>query len=408
MPIVANTYLTTRKANTIMSAAFFPRAKEWLFPKVCGTYLTTSLDGDPHVIGGSAPQMKRYRGKVSSAGMPSWKFQVPNPLAKNYMEIDRSEIEGDQTRTLLRKADEFGVALADYPEQLWTARLLNGDQVASATDSFNGTTYTVTMDGLPQFSASHQLDGVTSQSNIITGSLPQSTTVLYDSDIALMANYMQRDLMKVVATIKTVKNDKGLPIYPTLDIKKNIVVLLPSTLEVVGRRAFSPGLVGGSPGNNGSTGSSDNIAPMFVSDVLSSGYLDGLPDPEGTTTLAPTYATTYYILVVNDRVKPFYVQNYKPVGENELFPKGYDVDAAIAQGLSEAKQIGLEGTPAKVAAATFASTLVEHNLTAVGANAQKSVVEDESHFISARSRMNIVYGPWFTCWQVTPGSTSGG
>lgn len=408
MPIIANTTLTTRKANTIMSAAFWPRAHEWIFPRVCGAYDTTSLT-ETHVIGGAAPPMKRYRGRVSSTGMPSWSLTIPNPLHKNMIEIDRSEMEGDQTRTLLRKADEIGTIVAEYPEQLWAARLLKGATSGSEDDEFDGTTYQTTMDGLPFFSATHQLDGVTSQSNIISGNLPQSLTVLQAADIAQMANNMQRDLQKIVTAIKTIKNNAGMPIFPTLDIKKNIVIVVPSALEVVAALAFrQSGAIGGSPGSDGSTGSTDTIAPMFVKDVLCSGYLDGFPDPESETALlAPTYPTTYYVLLVNDRVKPFYVQNFKPVGQNDIFPQGYNVNSVIDEGINAATKLGMDGTAANIAAKTFASTLVEHNLDAVGANAHRDVVEGEKHFVSGRSRFNIAYGPWFTAWQIVAGSVSG-
>ncbi len=410
MPIITDTTLTTRKANAIMSGAFLPRAKKWLFPLVSQSYEATNFV-EPHVIGGAAPSLRRFRGTVNSTGIPSWRLYCTTPLYKNKIQLDRSETEHDQTRTLLRKADEIGVAIADFPEQLWAAKLLKGDSASVGSESFEGTTYQTTMDGLAQFSASHQLNGVTSQSNIIQGSLPQTLEILQESDIALMANYMQRDLNKIVKAIKTVKNNQGLPIYPTLDLKENIVVVVPAALEVVAQRAFKSGLIGGSPGSNGSTGSSDSVAPMFVKDVLVSGYLDGgFPDPEVETgaTVSPTYDTQWYVLIVSDRVKPFYFQNYVPPANSDLFPKGFNVDGMIDSALADAKKLGLEGTTARIAATTFASTLVEHNLTAVGANSQESVFDQEKFFVGARSRLGLAYGPWFTSWLVQPGSVSGG
>lgn len=409
MPIVTGTYLTTRKANTVMAAAFGPRAKEWVFPKLCGSYITTSLT-EPHAIGGAAPPLKRWNGSMLSTGLPSWTLEIPNPVHKNILDIRRGEIEGDQTRTLIKKVDEIGVALADYPEQLWAARLLKAGLTASATDTFEGKSYNVTMDGLPFFGTAHQLDGVTSQSNEIQGQLPATVAGIQAQDLATSAQQMQRDLAVVVNKIKTVKNNQNLPIFPTLDTGKSIVCVVPSALEVVARVAFETrGTVGGSGGNSGSSGSTSNeVVPKLVKDVIVSGYLDGLPDPEAQTysALTPAHPTSYYFFVVTDRVKPFYWQLFKPAGPNDLFPEGYNVDNVINGMIKEAETMGLKIT--REQATLFASTIVEHNLGQVGANASRDIVERETFFMSARFRGNVVYGPWFCGWRVDPSGTSGG
>src|SRR6185437_8471234 len=96
MPLLKGTYLTTRKANTVMAAAFAPRPKDWLWPKVCGSYVTTSLT-EPHAIGGAFPALRRWRGSMNSTGIPSWTMEIPNPVHKTILDVDRSELEGDQT-----------------------------------------------------------------------------------------------------------------------------------------------------------------------------------------------------------------------------------------------------------------------------------------------------------------------
>ena len=403
MPIVEGTNLTLRKANVAMASAFFPRAKEWLWPKVCGSYITTSLD-EQHAIGGAAPPLQLYTGTLNSKGIPSWTLNIPNLLYKNLLETRREELEGDQTRSIIRFGDQMGVQLADFPDQLLARRILSGSTTASATESFRGKSYSVTMDGLPQFSSVHQLDGVTNQSNIITGSLPTTFAAVAGQDLAVSANQMQQDLMKVVQKLKTVKDNNGLPIFPTIDVKKNIVIAVPPELEVVASLAFrTAGFIGGS--NGSSTGSTTSIGPMYVKDVFSTGYLSGIPDPESPgSTISPTYATNYYIFVVNDYVRPFYVQLFKPVGNNDLFPAGYKIDQVIDDAIKAGKAIGIDHV--QTAATLFASTVVETNIGAVGSNAQQSVVYDEKFFFSARWRGNLVYGPWFTCWKIDPTGTS--
>ena len=405
MPILEGTNLTLRKANIAMASAFFPRAKEWLFPKICGSYVTTSLD-EQHAIGGAAPPLKLYTGNLGSTGIPSWTLNIPNLLYKNFLEVKRQELEGDQTRTIIRYADQMGVALADFPDQLLARRILTGSSTASATEAFNGKSYTVTMDGLPIFSNVHQLDGVTNQSNIITGNLPTTFAAVAAQDLAVSANQMQRDLLSIVQKIKTVKDNQGMPIFPTINIKKNVIVALPAELEVVGNLAFlQAGTIGGTNGTGGSSGSTTSIAPMYVRDVFTTGYLSGLPDPEAPgTTLTPTYQTQYYVFIVNDYVRPFYTQLFKPVGPNDLFPASYKIDSVIDAALKAAKAVGVDNM--SQAATMFASTIVETNLNAVGSNAQWDTVVNEKHFMSARWRGNIVVGPWFCAWKVDPTGTS--
>lgn len=410
MPIINDTSLTTRKANTVMAGAFMARAKKWLWVKVCASVITTSLIED-YAIGGALPPLVQYNGQMSSTGIPSWKPRIPNPLANNLAEVDRTELVGDQTRTLMRMVDEMGVKLADYPEQLWVSKLLKGGQASSATQQFNGQSLQVTMDGLPVF-GNHMLDGSTTQSNIIIGGLPIDLAGIYAlPDIAAAAIIMQRDLEKIVYKIKTIKDNNNIPIFPTIETRENILILLPSALEVVGALAFrASGVIGGANGSGGTSGSTSTIAPMFVKDVVCSGYLDGgFPDPAPNNAsqvgqiLSPPYPTTYYVLMTHDRVKPFYMQLFKPVTEGDLFPKGYNIDSVINSAIKEGG-----GEVTRAMATYFAGALVEHNFNAWGSNATRDVVTTQKHFASAQWRGNVFCGPWFTLYRVDPVGSSGG
>lgn len=404
MPIVANTQLSAvRKANTVMVNAFFPRAKDWLYPRCCGSYSVTNLV-EPLVVGAAAPQMKKWNGSVNSTGLPSWTMSVTSPVWKNMLNIDRTELEADQTHTLIKKVEEMGIILAELPDQIFIKRLLNGSTAGSQTEVFNGATYTVTFDGQPLFSASHNTGDGTSQSNIIAGTHPATVAGIFAQDVATTVNELQLAVYNVINSIKTVRNNQGMPIFQTLDTKKSVIVVVPPCLEGPAYLAFKAvnSLIGGSP--SGSTGSTTNISPMFVKDVLTTALLAGFPDPEGTGNINPVNPTDFYVLITDDRVKPFYVQYFKPAGKNDLFPQDYDVDAAINAMLADSEKLGLKVT--KDEATLFASTIVEHNLNAQGSQAQRDVVENERFFVSARFRGQVAYGPWFCSWRVKPTGSS--
>jgi hypothetical protein len=407
MPIFEGSSLTTRKVNRAMSLTFFSRAKKWLFPRLTRSYLTTSLD-EPHAIGGAFPPMKIWSGGMPSSGMPSWKLEIPNLIAKALLEIRRNEIEADQSDTLLRYADQAGVVLADLPDQLLFKRIMSGGLTSSVTTSQFGKTYTQTMDGLPMFGTNHQLDGVTSQSNEIQGNLGASTVAgITSQDVGQTAQQLQKDLGLIAQYFQTVKNDKNMPIWPTMDLAESIVLVGPPCLAPAFALAFraAGSIVGGSSG--GSNGSSTSIGPMFVKDAITSGYLAGFNDPESPTNamILPPTQGSYYAFVVNDYVAPFYLQLFKPQG-GDGFPPGYDVKAVVNAAMKEARALGVEYT--REQASLFASTIVEHNLGAVGANAQWETVTEEKFFISPRSRLNAVYGPWITALRIDPAGTSGG
>ena len=402
MPIVQNTTLASvRKANVAMVNAFFPRAKDWLYPRFCGSY-TVSNAVEPLVIGGATPPLKVWNGTVNSTGIPSYTMQVPSLLSKNLVYVDRGELELDQTDTLMKYSQQFGIALADYPDQLWAKRLLAGSAANSQYTTFNGVKYTTTFDGQPYFSTSHTPNNSAglAQSNIIAGTHPASIAGIFGQDIGTTVNELQLAVQNVINNVMTVQNNQGFPIYQTFDAKKSIVVIVPPCLEVAAYLAFKTpsSIVGGLA--SGSTGSTTNVMPMFVKDVVSSGLLAGFPDPEGSAgvLIAPVNPTDFYVAIVDDWVKPFYVQLFKPAGPNDLFPKDWNVDASIESMLNASAQSGLKVS--RDAATLFSSSIVETNIGAVGNSAQQDVVVNERFFFSSRFRGNVAYGPWFTCWRV--------
>lgn len=390
MPLVTNTSLsTTVAANTAMSGAFFPRTKSWIYPSVCGQYTSTRLV-EPHALLGSAPPMALYSGKLKSRRIPSFRMDVPNLLFKNIIEIDQTEYEGDQTRTLLLLSQAIGVRVAEFPDQLFAMRLLNGSAATCMTSSFRGQDYTLTLDGAPMFSANHNdyFSGSV-QSNIIAGELPSGgTAALLEQDWATTATQMQRDLQATINRIKTIKDTAGVQMFPTMETKKSIVLLVPPALEPAAALAFKTA--------SSVINQTTNIAPMFVKDVLSSGYFAGFTNPETGAAIAPVNELDYYVAVVEDWVRPFYVQMFRPINDNELAPPGYSATAEMQRILKK------DSTITVPQATLWASTRVDSTFNKIGDNADQATIQSEAFWVSARFRGNITYGPWFTLYRVKP------
>lgn len=396
MPIVAGTEnANIRAANTVMSRSFFTRAKQWLYPALSGSYVSTSLV-EPHAVIGNVPPLSLYQGQLKARLLQSWKQQVPNLLFKNLLKIKQSQFEGDQTGALVQLSSGMGLTIADFPDRLLATRILTGSLASSATVVFDedGQTYNLTLDGEPFFSENHNTWSANVQSNIIQGTLPATNALLTADDYATNANKMIRDLQNVLNLIKTAKDNQGQPIYPTIDTKQSIVVVVPPILEPIAALAFRTS-------QEAVINQTTSVAPLFVKAVLSSGYLAGFVGPESEDEVVnPVNETDWYVFIVDDFVKPFYTQLFRPLRENEMMPPGYDAGAEVDRILASTDGISVDQ------ATVFASTRVDTTFKRIGAEADLATIESDAFAISARYRGNITYGPWFTGYRIRPAGGS--
>ena len=406
MPFIGNVNnLRTRAANIVMSRTFFPRAKKWIYPELSSSYISVA-EIEPHRVLGAIPGLSRFRGHLSTGGIPSFASDIPNLLFKNLVEINQEDMEFDQTGTLIQLAPQMGQRLAEFPDLLWAKRLITADNPSSATITYRGKTYNNTLDGQPLFSASHPQynDTSSNQSNIITISgWPTTKASLFASnnDWSFLANKMQIALSQMLDSLANVRDNADLPIYSNIDTEESVVIVVPKILEPVARLAFA---TKGSIISAASGGSTTNIAPTYVKKVISSALLNGGfadPDPlplESGTVTTTDYSsrdlcTTWYAFVINDFVKPFYYQLFRPIKPDEMFPRGYNPAKVVADIMKANDAITVEE------ATMFASTRIDTTFRRIGAEADLETIRSEKFYMSARHRGNMAYGPWFTAWK---------
>lgn len=402
MPIISGLQTSlVGDANTAFTLAFFPRFIDNEFVRtLCGT-TRSSRDVEPFALAGSAPVLRRYSGSMKSQDTNSWKLQVPNLLYKSIEDIARREFELDQTATIRQRMGQHGVRVAQHPSFMLAKRILTGAVSGSQNQTFEGQTYTTTFDAQPIFSTSHNHNG-SNQSNIVTGSLPNTVAGITGQDIAVTVNQLLKDLQALEDQIAGVVDDKNVPIYPDLEINKSLVVVVPPVLREAAELAFNaaPGATVG--GTSGSSSGSTTLRAKPVKKILSPGLIKGgFPDIESddvSATVSPVNPTDWYAFIVDDFVKPWYWQRFRPKKPSETIPLGQNPEAQAAKALAAANQSGLKVTPE--ALDVYAATEIATNLGALGSNAQRDVVENEKFFVSARTRGNMIPGPWFTCWRV--------
>lgn len=415
MPITTSTTTEgTRLANTALATTFFPRVLRSVWSRVCGMTKSSSLY-EPFAFLGAAPMLKLFYGTMQSTPIQSFSTNVPNPVWKNYEGIKRNQFEFDQTKTLKNRAAWHGVKLAQTWDYLLANQMING----SATGSQNFLnpddmkSYTLTFDNQPWFSNGHVTSmntGAPLFSNILTSNgIPTTSATLFGGDLALYANAMQRDIANAITMFASITDQSGALVYPDLDPERQLVVVVPPCLSTTANLAFRTS--GTLAGSNGSTsGSTTNIGKTMVKDVITFSLLQGCPNiianPQqlpGTAAgqIAPTYATTWYIFLDDDFIKPVYFQRFEPL--EDTIPAGYDVEAETNRILKAAKAAGGEMSKVNtIMANLFASAEVNTNLDALGNNAQIQTAIDETFFFSSRTRGMIFPGPWTSSIKVDP------
>lgn len=404
MPVVIQGKpVLTGAANVMMAMAYRPRVKNTMYTKLTRFTRSTRLV-EPYPFYGSVPMMKNYIGTVAMSSPPSFQISIPNILQKAGMWMERTEVELDQTRSLLRFVSDFGVRLSEAPDMLLIKRILNGSSqsavnitIPGATPGYSGQ-YQYTLDGQPPFSTNHTnyfTGGAVS--NIIQGNLPATISALNAQTPATTVQQLTADMNLIINQISSVADTAGVPMYSNFDAGQSLIILGPKTMDTTLTLAFAKQVNGQATIVNQTT----NVLPQFVKDVITSSYFSGIPDPElqGSTMITPVNPTDYYAIIVDDYVAPFYSQAFAPVSENDVFPRGYDVNGEIDRMLDS---LG-DTSPASVAAATFySSAIIDMNLNRQGSNADAEMALRERGFIIPRVRYNIGYGPWFTYYRIKP------
>lgn len=400
MPFVINTSpATTRNANAILARSFFPRAKKMVYPMFSGSFVSKRAV-EPFALIGSVPQVKSFSGKggggIRMNAIASYKMEVPNLLWRMGFGISQTDLEFDQTGTIMQLAQAAGIRMSEFPDQLFFKRVMTGSTAASATVNFDytGLTYNQTFDGVSYYNTAHPVGLTGTQSNIITGSLPLTAAAVALQDIATTAQQLQSDLTQAISGFQTVTDTVGIPLYPNLDPAESVCVIVPPCLREAATLAFATA---------GSViAQTTNIYPKAVKRVVSSGYMgpNGFPDPEdptNTQTVTPVNQTDCFYFIIDDYIKPFYMQLFQPLPNSEVLPgMKWNAEAIVNAVRASDNAISVD------AATSFASTRLDTTFNKIGDNADLSTIASDNFFVATRQRGNLVYGPFMTSQKVKP------
>jgi len=235
------------------------------------TRLASTTDRERFRWLGTIPPMREWGTGRLAKGLRSESYDVENLKYEATVEVDRDEIEDDQTGQIRMRVAELGEAAATHKDYLIEQLLING--AAAGYNSYDGVTF---------FNAAHVSGDSGSQDNDLTAAI-------VDGSNPTVAEF-RAALTQAIATMIAFKDDRGLPkrIAPT-----GLVCVVPPTMLFTALEAINLQLVG-----TGGTPLQQNVIQNAAS-IIS---LPGL-----------TTATTWYLLKTDVQVRPFIFQDRSPV-----------------------------------------------------------------------------------------------
>lgn len=411
MPVTSSTSVaTTRLANTAFTKWFWPRTYKSVWPRLCGTTKSHSMF-EPFAFLGAVPLLKYYTGKIDNKPVNSFSQIIPNPLWKNFESYRRPQLEFDQTKTFQSRVGQHGVRIAQLTDYILANLILTGSTAGSQNwvNFDDGKTYVLTFDGQPLY-GSHSLGGSTFN-NIITGNLPTTIAALNAQDIAVTVNQLQQAVSQIIQFVSTITDDTGATLFPDFDPAEQLTLMVPPCLAVAADLFEAGGTIGGTSGS--SSGATTNIGRKIVKNIVRWNLLGGCenvmsggPAITGTSgaRFTPPNPTTFWWSIDSDLAKGFYFQRFMPLPTNETIPLGEDPNAQAARYIAAMAERGVNVRPED--ADVYAAAEVSTDFSAIGANANRNVIEKEEFFVSSRTRQFVYPGPWFCNGQVDPVGTS--
>jgi len=157
------------------------------------TRITSTTQSERYGWLGTVPDMREWGTGRLARGLRSESYSIQNLEYEATIEVDRKEIEDDQTGGIRIRIQELAAKAATHKDFLIEQLLTNGESVGFHS-----------YDGVPFFSASHASGDSGSQSNLLTYGAT-------DADSPTVAEF-RKALAQAIAAMVAYKDDRGAPI----------------------------------------------------------------------------------------------------------------------------------------------------------------------------------------------------
>ncbi len=219
--VIKSTGLSTAGLRSEFFAGYTHIARP--YEDLCTIY-TSDKDKESHRWLGSLPTMREWGSGRLARGLRTEAYDLTNQKYESTIEVDRDEIDDDQTGQIRQRVNAMAQAAAQHPCQLLEGLLNNG-----ATAGY------LAYDGQIFFSDAHESGASGAQNNTISVTAATGT----DPTTAEFRQAMKEGLARMIGF----KDDQGEPVRPPMDAQSIVCVVPPSmylaALESVGL-AFAP------------------------------------------------------------------------------------------------------------------------------------------------------------------------
>jgi phage major head subunit gpT-like protein len=260
---VINTGLLTKGLRSEFFTRFEATAQHY---KDLATRVESTTDSEKYAFLGTVPQMREWAGGRLAKGLRAESYNIENLKYEATIEVDRDEIDDDQTGQIRIRVGELALRAATHKDYLIAQLLSNGEGADFKS-----------YDGLPFISESHQSGGSGVQSNLLSADAvaPDEPTTA-EFKLALKA---------AIAKMMGFKDDQGEPMMLLAD---GLVCVVPPTMFFTASEVVSAAIIGDT------TNILKNIAR-----VISFPWLTDL--------------SKWYLLGLAGVVRPFIFQDRAPV-----------------------------------------------------------------------------------------------
>jgi len=236
-----------------------------LFPDVT-TRIVSNKDKETYAFLGSVPPMRPWgRGRLAR-GLFVESYDIENEKYESTIEVDRDEIDDDQTGQIRLRIREMAERAATHKDLLLAELLVNGHSAGYHS-----------YDGVPFFNTNHESGNSGVQSNIV------------DVNITTPADYTVSDLRVAlkqgIARLLSLKDDQGEPMNTDAT---GLVAVVPPSMYIDALEALNAQIIA----------NTSNVM-QAAAQVRAFARL--------------TTATEFYLLKTNVTVRPFIFQDRAPV-----------------------------------------------------------------------------------------------
>jgi len=237
------------------------------------TRIPSTSDHEKYAWLGSLPKMREWGSGRLAQGLSTEHYSVENLKYEATIEVDRDEIDDDQTGQIRLRIGEMAEAAATHKDYLIEQLLLNG--AVSGFNSYDGVTF---------FNIAHVSGASGQQSNLIEADAA-------DADVPTTAEF-RAAICKAIGQMVAYKDDKGQPIRIPPNPTGFRVIVPPATMFQALEALSLP------------------LAPTAINPIAAN-VLQGT----GQVFVFPglTDATKFYLAKVDVACRPFIFQDRMPI-----------------------------------------------------------------------------------------------